>query len=215
MKRSTVEIFAGALKRKPVNQVIVRELPGVASLEADLVIASKVRGPIDSNLESRAQALAEELFAIGHDEASTGILRVEYQDRWGDVSPAFDPYDDGLNDDFDEPELYDDEDDEDDEDDGGFSDRIDAHRRQLQCLDLSDDEIVEYLLGLGVDLRDAKGHPLRCTRLVAIQAECAAKGIIGRLPDREARSLTRFEESIEKDRDDFLRRKREKQKLNP
>jgi hypothetical protein len=68
-----------------------------------------------------------------------------------------------------------------------------------------DVEAMEMLLGLGVDFRDERGNPLRCTNALALVAEAAAKGVAGRLPDRGEADAMSFEEKLKRDRDAFLR----------
>jgi hypothetical protein len=62
--------------------------------------------------------------------------------------------------------------------------------------EFTDDEIVEALLSLGVDLRDERGLPLRSTKLLFRQAEAAAKGIAGRLPDHAELKLSKWEKNL-------------------
>ena len=74
----------------------------------------------------------------------------------------------------------------------------------------TDDEIVEALLKMGVDLRDERGFPLRCTKLLCRQAEAAAKGIAGRLPDRAELKLSQWEKGLAREANSHLAAKRHK-----
>jgi hypothetical protein len=70
--------------------------------------------------------------------------------------------------------------------------------------DLTDDENMEVLLRLGLDFSDARGQPLRCTKLLCRVAEIAAKGIKGKLPDQ----TEQWADEITRSRDTFLANKR-------
>lgn len=54
-----------------------------------------------------------------------------------------------------------------------------------------------FLLEFGLDFTDGRGEPLRCTRFLKLQAEAAAKGYLGHMPDRKTLSLERFASSLE------------------
>lgn len=85
------------------------------------------------------------------------------------------------------------------------------YERQFETSDdLTDDETVEVLAGFGLDFTDERGHPLRCTKLFSRVAEFAAKGIKGKLPDRGAIQLAKFEDSLMQQRDAFLANKRKR-----
>jgi hypothetical protein len=76
--------------------------------------------------------------------------------------------------------------------------------------ELTDDETVDVLSEVGLDFTDGRGQPLRCTKLLARAAEAAAKGIKGKMPERQVAQLARFEEMLTKDREAFLASKRRK-----
>lgn len=84
----------------------------------------------------------------------------------------------------------------------------DRHEQRFETNDCSDDEAVEILLRLGLDFRDERGFPLRCVRLFRRQAEAAAKGIVGNMPECEAVSLKQWETTLEADARSFLKRRR-------
>lgn len=56
---------------------------------------------------------------------------------------------------------------------------------QITTTDASPEGAVDTLLSLGVDFRSVDGYPLNMTRYLARQAEVAARGIMGKLPDQE------------------------------
>jgi hypothetical protein len=72
----------------------------------------------------------------------------------------------------------------------------------------TDDETVGGMLALGVDFRDERGQPLRCTLPLAGAVEIAVKGIAGRVPDPNKAALDRLASNLERDRDAFMARKR-------
>jgi hypothetical protein len=71
---------------------------------------------------------------------------------------------------------------------------------------------VEVLLRVGVDFRDENGFPLKCTRYLKRQAEIAAKGKMGKLPDITAINEANWEENtfskFEKEAKAFQRKNR-------
>lgn len=73
--------------------------------------------------------------------------------------------------------------------------------------DLTDDETVEVLKGFGLDFLDDRRQPLLCTKLFSRVVEFAAKGIKGKLPDRGAVQLAKFEDSLKQQRDAYLTNK--------
>ncbi len=84
-----------------------------------------------------------------------------------------------------------------------------VHESQFQTHDsLTDDETVSIMAQLGFDFTDDLGRPLRCTKLMSRAAEAAAKGIMGRMPERGAIELKKFELDLEKARDAFLAKRR-------
>lgn len=81
------------------------------------------------------------------------------------------------------------------------------HDSQFETDDMSDDQIVAYFLPLGLDFRDARGHPLRCTIFIARQAEAALKGVSGQLPKPEQAGQSNWEEKLRRDAESFLKNK--------
>lgn len=89
-----------------------------------------------------------------------------------------------------------------------IEDRHYDHEDQYDTAEATDDEAVERLLALGLDFRDGKGQPLRCTKLFCRQAEAAAKGIMGRMPDCAAAGLESWAKALERDAIKHMSRKR-------
>ncbi|WP_407048160.1 hypothetical protein [Methyloraptor flagellatus] len=75
--------------------------------------------------------------------------------------------------------------------------------------EMTDDEVVEYMLKINVDFRCVKGQPLRCTRSLARVVELAARGLTGRMPDLEEIALTKSEEKLRYESFQFLEKHRE------
>jgi hypothetical protein len=85
----------------------------------------------------------------------------------------------------------------------------DKHEEQFESGDdLTDDETMELMARLGLGFSDDRGQPLRCTKHLARVAEAAAKGILGRMPDRAFAKLANWEDALTKERDAFLSKKR-------
>lgn len=135
------------------QNLIIRDLPGIADLEVNLLIQRKAYDGIENDLAERA---ARELFGTW----------------WEDLAD--------------------------------FYERDDL----LTTYEMTDDETMQEMLSIGVDFSDTRGHPLRCTLLLAASAEIAAKGIAGHLPDQGQATLDRIASNLERERDAFIGRKR-------
>ena len=82
------------------------------------------------------------------------------------------------------------------------------YEQRFQTTDLNDEDSVAVLRGLGLDFRDEHGRPLRCMMLLARQAEAAAKGIAGKLPDPVAARDERWETGLAEAAEAFMASKR-------
>lgn len=89
-----------------------------------------------------------------------------------------------------------------------IEDRYYDHEDQYDTADATDDEAVDSLLVLGLDFRDRKGQPLRCTKLFCRQAEAAAKGILGKMPDRTVAGLDSWANKLEREAREHMSKKR-------
>jgi hypothetical protein len=89
-----------------------------------------------------------------------------------------------------------------------IEDRYFDHEDQYDTAEATDDEAVESLLSLGLDFRDSKRQPLRCTKLFCRQAEAAAKGIMGKMPDRAVAGLESWTKALERDARQHMSKKR-------
>jgi hypothetical protein len=83
------------------------------------------------------------------------------------------------------------------------------HEEQFETGEhLTDDEAMVILGRLGLDFSDDRGQPLRCTKLMSRPAEAAARGISGKMPDRDVAGLTQWEDALKRDSEAFLTKKR-------
>lgn len=134
--------------------LVIRDLPGIADLEIDLVFR---RNDYDGVQEDLAGAAAMKLFGVALADLD---------------------------------QLY------------------ERHVDLLTSYEMADDETVAAMLTIGIDFSDARGHPLRCTLLLAGPAEVAAKGLAGYMPGSDKASLDRITANLERDRDAFIANKR-------
>ncbi|OJU03572.1 MAG: hypothetical protein BGN87_18380 [Rhizobiales bacterium 65-79] len=86
------------------------------------------------------------------------------------------------------------------------SDRFD-YQEDFATYLMDDEAACEHLKKYGLDFTDAAGRPLRCTRFLKLQAEAAAKGFDGHMPDRNAISLGKIQSSLEAEAAAFRARK--------
>jgi hypothetical protein len=78
-----------------------------------------------------------------------------------------------------------------------IDDMFDEFENQFETSEATDDEAVEALLRHGLDFRDARGFPMLCTMRFCRQAEAAAKGIMGKIPDRTAADVESWAKQME------------------
>ena len=71
---------------------------------------------------------------------------------------------------------------------------------------MDNEEAAEFLADYGIDFTDGKGHALRCTRVLKLQAEAAAKGYGGHMPDPSV-LLEKMETSLQAQAASFMARK--------
>jgi hypothetical protein len=181
------------------GMVAVRDLPQVKDLEAHLLISTPVRGPLDPGAEQWAYQLAEKIFGVSRHEAVFGFAEnlFVYDEPADDEELEY-----GVDD-----EEGDFEDDEVEEDEAPDHSGVASYQAKLHTLQATDDEVVEILRPLGLDFTDERGQPLRCTRLMAVQAEVAARGIAGKMPNQADISLTQWEDKLARDAEAFKTRK--------
>jgi hypothetical protein len=177
-----VRLTAGAPIKQPVDNIKgicrIRELPGFRELEDRLLLYWSAHGVLPPELENAINELSERTFGILRDETLFALPA-----RYSDL-PRW----------SDERQQ--------------IEDAWDEHEAQFETADATDDEAVAILTKLGLDFTDDRGQPLRCTKLMCRQAEAAAKGIMGRLPDRSSAALSRFETGLVEAARRFMKDKR-------
>lgn len=77
-----------------------------------------------------------------------------------------------------------------------IKDAYDEHEDQFETSVLSPDDAVPVLIKLGVDFTDLFGCTMRCTKYLMRQAEAAAKGIAGNLPDLDDVEAARWGDQL-------------------
>jgi hypothetical protein len=82
------------------------------------------------------------------------------------------------------------------------------HECQYETAELDQEEVVWFLKQYGLDFTGSDGQPLRCTWHLKRQAEAAAKGIMGKMPDREKAAVDSFASRLEAEAKAFKSRKR-------
>ena len=69
---------------------------------------------------------------------------------------------------------------------------------------MSLEDLVDLFLHHNLDFRDSRGHPLRCLHWLRRQAEAAATGMSGKMPD----PLERAEATLQADATAFMNKKK-------
>lgn len=164
--------------------VVVRNLPGLLALEDQFLFCGNTAGT-----KADARAWAEKTFQVIHHEAQLGFPagRGPIIRDW--LPPGY----------LIEPEYV--------QSGSGRTaqrtyseDEIKGHQARLETLSAGDIETVGILVRLKLDFRGENGQPLRCTLAARLQAECAARGLFGTMPEPKVIGAKRFEESLSKDR---------------
>ena len=172
---------ASAIKSPPVVRpkvaIKIIELPGFRDLEDKMLIYSSARDPFPHLVVDHAKELSLATFGTKPSDMQLQPPP-EYWD-WPDYSVERRQFDEAS----------------------------EEHDEQFETLYLSDDEAVDYLLTLGVDFRDENDKPLKCMSLFAVQAEAAAKGLAGKLPDLGEVSEKRWQAKIEAEAKAFIAKK--------
>lgn len=163
-----------------INTQMIRmlDLPGFQRMEDRLLLNPSRNGELGPDVEDFADNLSNETFGITRND-TLFELPSEYDDL---------------------PEWADER--------REIEDRWDIHEDQFETAEASDDEAIPILLRLGFDFRCERGQPMRCVKLFARQAEAAAKGIMGRLPDREVAGLEFWANALERDAKQHMLKKR-------
>ena len=79
----------------------------------------------------------------------------------------------------------------------------DHWEENFETSEIGDEKDIELLLKLNIDFRDEHGYPMRLTKYFTRQAEAAAKGIKGKLPDLTVIDADVWERNMEKAAENF------------
>lgn len=77
--------------------------------------------------------------------------------------------------------------------------QADDHDDTYETLQMTDDEVVEFFRGFGLDFRNDEGQPLLCTKTICRVVESVVKGRKGRLPDWQEVDAQSWGDSLERD----------------
>ncbi|MDH7786711.1 hypothetical protein QBD01_002732 [Ochrobactrum sp. 19YEA23] len=160
------------------KEIIMRNFPIVLQIEDNFIIYGRENGQVDPSVEGDLAELSIALFGVNIENT---LFR--FPDRYWKLS-------------------------EDSMDFWDIDKQYEVHESRFQTANASEDETVEILLKLGLDFRDANGWPLRCTRYLCRQAEAAAKGIMGTLPDTNLLALQVWESALERSAKQFIKLKK-------
>ncbi|TWG90999.1 hypothetical protein L598_006200000100 [Mesorhizobium sp. J18] len=174
--------LTGETKPKAANTILppirVLDLPGFQEIEDKLCIYTPTRGALPPEMDAMI------------DDLSTATFGITANDTLFELPENYSRL----------PEWSDER--------IEIEDRYYDHEDQYETAEATDDEAVAILLLRGFDFRDARGQPLRCTLHFSGQAEAAAKGIKGRMPDRAAAGLESWTKKLEQEAKLHLQRKR-------
>lgn len=161
-----------------VKPIRMLSLPGFQTLEDKLLLYTPRRGELPPQVSGYVDHLSQTTFGTTENDTL-----------------------------FDLPDEYDDLPDW-SEERHQIEDRWEAHEAQFETEEADEDMAISILLRLGLDFRDDRGRALRCTKLLCRQAEAAAKGIMGRMPDRATAGLDSWTKALERDAKQHMMRKR-------
>jgi hypothetical protein len=184
MKKRHEEWLKLTTGNKPVQvkigQPLIRmiDLPDFQRMEDKLRINPPVRGLLDAGAEAFINQLSEKTFGTTQDDTLFKNLP-GYDDL-----PGWSEEREAID------ELY------------------NTHEDRFETSEVTDDEAVAILMKLGFDFNDHRGQPLNCTKLFCRQAEAAAKGIMGMVPDREAANLESWAKAMEREVELRMKKKR-------
>ncbi|MCV9962192.1 hypothetical protein OIU34_09800 [Pararhizobium sp. BT-229] len=164
---------------KRIDLIKMLSIPGIIDLEGKLLLNPPRNGNLVPSVEEYVDSVSLKIFGI----TATDTL-------------------------FELPEGYE------DEPEGTLEwfrvqSRLCDHEDQYATADSTDDEAVEILLMLGFDFRDDRGQPLRCTKFLCRQAEAAARGMMGTMPDRAEVGLEAWAKKLEQDAKQHMARKKQ------
>jgi hypothetical protein len=174
--------LTGETKPKAANTALppirVLDLPGFQGIEDKLCIYAPTRGALSPEMDAMI------------DDLSTATFGITANDTLFELPEIYSRL----------PEWSDER--------IEIEERYYDHEDQYETAEATDDEAVAILLLRGFDFRDARGQPLRCTLHFSRQAEAAAKGIMGKMPDRAVAGLESWTKKLEQEAKLHLQRKR-------
>ncbi|MBY5406506.1 hypothetical protein [Rhizobium leguminosarum] len=156
----------------------VRKLEGIAELEDKLVLSPPRNGEVTPDLEDIVDQLSIKHFGITNEDT-----QFKYPDGFEDMVEGM-------------AEWW------------SVQSRADDHEERFSTSLMTDDEAVLALLVWGVDFRDDRGDPLRCTKLLCRQVEAAALKIMGHVPEADEVGLKNLAIRLERDARLHFARKR-------
>ncbi len=164
---------------KRMDLVKILTIPGIIDLESKLLLSPPRNGILAPDVEDYV------------DNISTKIFGVTQNDTLFDAPEGYEDHSEGS------IEWY------------RVQCQISDHEHQYATANSTDDEAVEILLMLGLDFRDDRGQPLRCTKLLCRQAEAAARGMMGKMPDRAEVGFEAWAKKLEQDAKQHMARKKQ------
>lgn len=156
----------------------VRKLEGIADLEGKLILSPPRNGEVTPDLEDMVDQLSIKHFGITNKDT-----QYEYPDGFENMVEGTAAW-------------------------SSVQSHADDHEEMFSTRLMTDDETVLALLVWGIDFRDDRGDPLRCTKLLCRQVEAAALKIMGHLPSSDEVALKSLERRLEKDAQLHFERKR-------
>lgn len=170
----------GLRAAQPISLLRVLRLPDIQSIEDKILIQAPRHGELPWELSDFIDDVSKRIFGITRNDTL-----FEYPADYADLEEESEAWWD----------IY---------------DLREIHEQQFQTSNLPDEEAVQALLRLGLDFRDADGNPLRCTKFFCRQAEAAAKGIAGKMPDIRSVDAHSWESKLRKESEEFVRKRRPK-----
>ncbi|MGX8011068.1 hypothetical protein ACVDG8_019960 [Mesorhizobium sp. ORM8.1] len=151
----------------PTAPIRILDLPGFEVIERKLLLYTTGRSELSPALEEEINEVSKSTFGITIDETKFAFP-AHYSDLHEASQERWDI----------DHEFY-------------------KHEENYRTGESTDDEAVVILIKLGFDFNDSRGFPLRCTKLFCRQAEAAAKGLMGKIPDRAAANLKAWGSALE------------------
>jgi hypothetical protein len=157
------------ISRIGASIILIRKLEGIAELESKLLLNPPRNGELVHELDEIIDGLSSNLFGVTKEDT-----QFKYPNNFGDLSEG------GA-------EWW------------SIQSRANEYEEQFTTDYMADDEAVLTFLAMGVDFRNDRGDPLRCTKLLCRQVEGAVTKVLGRLPDVQELELKALESKLEND----------------